>query len=77
MCAKYNLTAINTNANVSDGDSININIGHLNGTVNNDGTLCHLNANCEDTGPGLYRCVCKEGYTGDGENCKRKFIRSS
>ena len=29
---------------------------------------CHLNAFCTNT-KGSYRCVCKEGYTGDGKSC--------
>ena len=73
MCTKYNLTTIHTNSNVSGGDLMNINISSHNGTLNNNGRLCNVNANCEDTGPGRYRCVCKGGYTGDGQNCKRKF----
>lgn len=27
---------------------------------------CHVNAQCVSTGEGGYRCVCTEGYNGDG-----------
>lgn len=30
---------------------------------------CHKHATCANIGPGLYKCTCKEGYTGDGKMC--------
>ena len=30
---------------------------------------CHKHATCAHTGPGLYKCTCKKGYTGDGKTC--------
>ena len=32
---------------------------------------CNLNANCTNT-DGSFKCVCKEGYTGDGKSCNGK-----
>ena len=32
---------------------------------------CNLNANCTNT-DGSFKCVCKEGYTGDGKSCSGK-----
>ena len=32
---------------------------------------CNLNANCANT-DGSFKCVCKEGYTGDGMSCSGK-----
>ena len=72
MCIKYNnLTEIDVNSNLNYGDSNNITIHH--GMINNNRGLCNLKAHCEDTGPGQYRCVCKGGYVGDGQSCKRKI----
>ena len=33
---------------------------------------CHSNAACNNT-EGGYNCSCKEGYTGDGQNCTGLF----
>ena len=32
--------------------------------------LCDVNAQCLNT-PGTYRCVCRDGYSGDGLSCSR------
>ena len=34
---------------------------------------CHTDAHCENL-PGSYRCVCNEGYTGDGTQCDSKPV---
>lgn len=31
--------------------------------------LCAKNTVCQKTGPGLHKCVCRQGYTGDGVVC--------
>lgn len=36
---------------------------------------CHRFATCFDTAPGEYKCVCREGYVGDGKECKGKRAR--
>ena len=72
MCIKYNnLTEIDFNSNLNKSDSNNITTHDS--ILNKNEILCNINANCEDTGPGQYRCECKEGYVGDGQNCKRKI----
>ena len=35
---------------------------------------CHVNATCINI-KGGYNCSCKEGYTGDGNNCTGMFLR--
>ena len=32
-------------------------------------SLCLSNAECQYTGPGHHKCVCRKGYTGDGIVC--------
>ena len=34
---------------------------------------CDDNANCTNT-DGSYDCTCREGYTGDGENCTSQYM---
>ena len=34
---------------------------------------CHGDANCQNTA-GLFNCICKTGYNGDGLNCIGKKI---
>ncbi|EDO37237.1 predicted protein, partial [Nematostella vectensis] len=33
---------------------------------------CHQNATCTNT-VGSYRCICNEGFWGDGITCRRKW----
>lgn len=35
-----------------------------------DPTLCSADATCVPAGDNQFACVCNEGYTGDGANCK-------
>ena len=61
--------ASDTNGNIENS----INVTHYDN--NEDGkqrVLCNVNAQCEYTGPGQYRCICNDGFTGDGKECKRK-----
>jgi hypothetical protein len=30
---------------------------------------CHRFATCFDTAPGEYKCICRDGYIGDGKEC--------
>ena len=34
---------------------------------------CDANANCTDT-EGSYFCICRTGYTGDGDTCDGRFL---
>ena len=34
-----------------------------------DSSSCDENADCTNT-DGSFRCTCKQGFTGDGENCQ-------
>ena len=40
------------------------------GTKDDD---CHEFAMCIDTGPGTKKCICKEGYSGDGKMCHGSY----
>ena len=31
--------------------------------------VCHEHAHCDNL-PGSYRCICKDGYFGDGTHCQ-------
>jgi len=31
--------------------------------------VCHEHAHCDNL-PGSYRCICKDGYYGDGAHCQ-------
>lgn len=35
-------------------------------------SLCSPEATCVSVGENIFACVCNEGYTGDGANCKRR-----
>ena len=35
---------------------------------------CSSNADCVNE-PGLFKCVCRPGYTGDGMNCNGRFLK--
>jgi len=37
-----------------------------------DPNLCSADASCVPAGENQFACVCNEGYTGDGANCKRR-----
>ena len=43
-------------------------IADVNECARNESNDCDKNANCINT-VGSYRCVCKNGFTGDGKNC--------
>ena len=45
-----------------------------NGKPNIDKPPCNENAQCEYTGPGQHRCICNDGFTGDGKECKRNYL---
>jgi hypothetical protein len=38
---------------------------------------CDPNALCTKTGPGTYKCECRDGFKGDGKKCKEVNICKS
>ena len=40
----------------------------------NSNGLCGKNAVCQKTTPGQHKCVCRQGYTGDGVICSGKNL---
>ena len=73
MCVEYSHMPIDQKMRFAEESSNGNNITNSKGVME-DETLCSLNARCEYSGPGKYRCVCKEGYIGDGKQfCRRKL----
>ena len=71
LCVEFNSTT------TSDLDETENEVNDTllnNGKPNIDKPPCNENARCEYTGPGQYRCICNDGFTGDGKECKRNYL---
>ena len=72
LCTEYNLTTTAApDANGNNENSINVTLAN-NKEDGEKRMLCNDNAKCEYTGPGQYKCICNDGFIGDGRDCQRK-----
>ena len=69
LCIEFNTTR--TSGSDTKENQINETLENSD-TFGKENLPCNKNAKCEYTGPAQYRCICNDGYTGDGKECKRK-----